>query len=83
MNANYIYDVFATTELNHDPDLMIGLAKLKVDKPIPKGTTEGEICDFIGRHYHALVAAYADHDRDAFAKVVAECEAADLEKEAE
>ena len=83
MNAMYIYDIFEETERNQDPDLFIGLAKLKVDKPIPEDTTEGEICEFIGRHYQALVDAYKGHDRAAFEEAVLACEAADAEKEAE
>ena len=46
MSSEYIYDIFATTEANHDPDLMIGLAKLMVERPIPDGTSEGEICGY-------------------------------------
>lgn len=83
MNAEYIYDIFQETERNQDPDLIIGLAKLKVSKPIPQETTESEICDFIGRHYKALVAAYKAHDRAAFEEAVLACETADAEKEAE
>lgn len=83
MNAEYIYDIFETTEKNGDPDLIIGLAKLKVDKPIPEGTTEKELCTFIGRHYQALVDAYKGHDRAAFEETVLACETADAEKEAE
>lgn len=79
MNAAYIYDIFEETERNQDPDLMIGLAKLKVSKPIPQETTEGEICDFIGRHYKALVAAYKTHDLGAFEETVLACETADAE----
>ena len=83
MNAAYIYDIFEETERNQDPDLFIGLAKLKVDKPIPEDTTEGELCEFIGRHYQALVDAYKGHDRAAFEEAVLACETADAEKEAE
>ena len=85
MNAEYIYDIFEETERNQDPDLFIGLAKLKVAKPIPEGATEGEICKFIGRHYQALVDAYKCHDRAAFEEVVLACEEQDAEdaKEAE
>ena len=83
MNAMYIYDIFETTEKNGDPDLFIGLAKLQADKPIPEGTTEGELCEFIGRHYQALVDAYRAHDRGAFEEAVLACETADAEKEAE
>ena len=83
MDAEYIYDIFETTEKNGDPDLTIGLAKLKADKPIPEGTTEKELCQFIGRHYHELVDAYAAHDRGAFEEAVLACEEQDAEKEAE
>ena len=83
MNAEYIYDIFGTTEKNGDPDLFISLAKLQAEKPIPDGTTEKELCTFIGRHYQALVDAYKGHDRAAFEEVVLACETADAEKEAE
>lgn len=83
MNAEYIYDIFKTTEKNGDPDLFIGLSKLKVNKPIPEGTTEKELCTFIGRHYQALVDAYKSHDLAAFEEAVLACETADAEKEAE
>ena len=81
MNAEYIYNIFEVTERNHDHDLFIGFAKLKVDKPIPDGTTEKELCTFIGRHYQALVDAYKGHDRAAFEEAVLACETADAEKE--
>lgn len=81
MNAEYIYDIFETTEKNGDPDLTIGLAKLQADKPIPENTNEKELCSFIGRHYHTLVDAYKAHDRAAFEETVLACEAADAEKE--
>lgn len=81
MDVEYIYDIFETTEKNSDPDLFIGLARLKVNKPIPDGTTEEELCTFIGRHYQALVDAYKAHDRAAFEETVLACETADAEKE--
>lgn len=83
MNAEYIYDIFEETECNQDPDLLIGLAKLQAEQPIPEGTTEKELCTFIGRHYQALVDAYKAHDRSAFEETVLACETADAEKEAE
>lgn len=83
MNAEYIYNIFEVTERNHDHDLLIGMAKLKAVKPLPEGTTEGEICKFIGRHYQALVDAYKGHDLEAFEEAVLACETADAEKEAE
>lgn len=85
MNAEYIYNIFEVTERNHDHDLLIGMAKLKAAKPLPEGTTEGEICKFIGRHYQALVDAYKGHDLAAFEEAVLACEEQDAEdaKEAE
>lgn len=83
MNAEYIYNIFEVTERNHDHDLLIGMAKLMASKPLPEGTTEGEICKFIGRHYQALVDAYKAHDLAAFEEAVLACETADAEKEAE
>lgn len=44
---------------------------------------EGGISRFIGRHYNALVDAYKQRDRAAFDAVVAQCEQADKEAEAE
>ena len=81
MNAEYIYDIFEETERNQDPDLLIGLAKLQAEQPIPEGTTEKELCTFIGRHYQALVDAYKAHDRAAFEETVLACEEQDAEKE--
>lgn len=83
MNAEYIYNIFEVTERNHDHDLLIGMAKLMAAKPLPEGTTEGEICKFIGRHYQALVDAYKAHDLAAFEEAVLACETEDAEKEAE
>lgn len=83
MNAEYIYDIFEETERNQDPDLLIGLSKLQAEQPIPEGTTEKELCTFIGRHYQALVDAYKGHDRAAFEETVLACEEQDAEKEAE
>lgn len=83
MDAEYIYDIFEETERNQDPDLLIGLAKLQAEQPIPEGITEKELCSFIGRHYNALVDAYKGHDRAAFEETVLACEEQDAEKEAE
>lgn len=81
MKAMYIYNIFEETEKNGDPDLIIGLAKLQAEQPIPEGITEKELCSFIGRHYHALVDAYKAHDRAAFEETVLACEEQDAEKE--
>lgn len=81
MNAEYIYNIFETTERNQDPDLLIGLAKLQAEQPIPENTNEKELCSFIGRHYQALVDAYKAHDRAAFEETVLACEEQDAEKE--
>lgn len=85
MNAEYIYDIFKTTERSHDHDLLIGMAKLKAAKPLPEGMDERELCRFIGKHYHELVEAYAARDLAVMEEVVLACEAQDAEdaKEAE
>lgn len=85
MNAEYIYDIFKTTERNHDHDLLIGMAKLKEAKPIPEGMDEQALGKFLGKHYHELVEAYAARDLSVMEEVVLACEAQDAEdaKEAE
>lgn len=77
MDANYIYDIFETTKKNEASDLTIGLAMLKVEKPVPEGMTEDSINKFIGRHYKALVKAYNTGDKELFAGIVAKCMAED------
>lgn len=85
MNAEYIYDIFKTTERNHDHDLLIGMAKLKAAKPLPEGMDERALCLFLGKHYHELVKAYAARDLAVMEEAVLACEAQDAEdaKEAE
>lgn len=83
MNAEYIYNIFETTERNHDHDLLIGMAKLMADKPLPEGMDERTLGKFLGKHYHELVDAYKGHDLAAFEEAVLACETADAEKEAE
>lgn len=80
MNANYIYDIFETTEKNDAPDLTIGLAMLKAEQPVPDEEDKA-VREFLGRHYEALVASYKARDREAFAAVVAACEAEDAAEE--
>lgn len=77
MNADYIYDIFKTTEETESNDLHIGLAKLAVDEPIPEGMTEEGINRFLARHYDELVKAYADRDREDFRAAVEELLLAD------
>lgn len=85
MNAEYIYNIFEVTERNHDHDLLIGMAKLKADKPLPEGMDERALGKFLGKHYHELVEAYATRDLAVMEEVVLVCEAQDAEdaKEAE
>lgn len=85
MNAEYIYEIFKTTERSHDHDLLIGMAKLKAAKPLPEGMDERALCLFIGKHYHELVEAYAARDLAVMEEAVLACEAQDAEdaKEAE
>lgn len=85
MNAEYIYDIFKTTERSHDHDLLIGMAKLREVKPLPEGMDEQALGKFLGKHYHELVEAYAARDLAVMEEVVLACEAQDAEdaKEAE
>ena len=85
MNAEYIYNIFETTEKNGDHDLLIGMAKLKAAKPLPEGMDEQALGKFLGKHYHELVEAYAARDLSVMEEVVLACEAQDAEdaKEAE
>ena len=82
MNANYIYDIFQTCEDLDLPDLTIALARHQEAHPIPAGMTEKGINEFVGGHYEALVDAFADHDREAFAAAVAAGVKEDEEREA-
>ena len=82
MNANYIYDIFQTCEDMDLPDLTIALAHHQAARPIPEGMTEKGINEFVGGHYEALVDAFADHDREAFAAAVAAGIKEDEEREA-
>ena len=83
MDASYIYDIFEATEKNRDNDLLIGMAKLKAVKPLPEGMDERELCQFIGKHYHELVEAYAARDLAVMEEAVLDCEAQDAEDEKE
>lgn len=85
MNAEYIYNIFESTERNHDHDLLIGMAKLKAAKPLPEGMDERALCLFLGKHYHELVKAYAARDLAVMEETVLACEEQDAEdaKEAE
>lgn len=80
MNAEYIFDIFKTTEDTKSADLTIGLAKLEVDKPIPEDVSRREIIRFITRHYDALCEAYAKREKEHFCTVAEELM---LEDEAE
>lgn len=79
MNADLLYAVFEETEKNNFPDLMLGLAAVKVHTPITDEEDKA-IRAFLSRHYNALVATYASHDKEAFAAKVAKCEAEDAEE---
>ena len=83
MNAEYIYDIFKTTEKNGDNDLLIGMAKLMEVKPLPEGMDERALGKFLGKHYHELVKAYAARDLAVMEEAVLACETEDAEKEAE
>lgn len=79
MNAEYIYDIFKTTERNHDHDLLIGMAKLMAAKPMPHGMDERTLGKFLAKHYHELVEAYAARDLAVMEETVLACEEQDAE----
>lgn len=83
MDANYLHDIFETTEKTEAPDLTIGLAMLREVQELPDGMTEKETREFLARHYAALVSAYRDHDREKFAEIVRLCKEKDEQREAE
>ncbi len=76
MDAKFLYEVFQQTERNNFPDLMLGLAAAQVNRPLTREEDKA-VREFIGRHYDALVEAYAPHDLQVFEAVVARCMAAD------
>ena len=82
MNANYIYDIFATCEELDLPDLTVALAHHKEAHPIPEGMTEQGINELVGNHSEALVDAFAAHDRETFAAAVAAGVKEDEDREA-
>lgn len=79
MDAKFLYEVFQETEKNGFPDLMLGVAAAQVEHPLPH-EEDRAVREFIGRHYDALVATYASHDKEAFAAKVAKCQAEDAEE---
>ena len=82
MNSEFLYHVFEQTEKNDFSDLMLGVAAARVHTPITD-EEDKTVREFISRHYNALVATYASHDREAFAAKVAKCEAEDAAAQAE
>lgn len=80
MDAKFLYCVFEEAEKNNFPDLYLGLAAAQVNHPISH-EEDKEIREFIGRHYDALVNAYATHHLDEFEDTVAKCVAADAANE--
>lgn len=84
MKANTLYGIYETTRTNQVPDLTIGLAMYKAEHPEDPISHEEDkaIREFIGRHGQALAQAFAEGP-EAFAEVVAACEAKDAEQAAQ
>lgn len=84
MKANTLYGIYETTHDNQVSDLTIGLAMYKAEHPEDPISHEEDkaIREFIGRHGQELAQAFAE-GTEAFAEVVAACEAEDTEKAAQ
>lgn len=81
MKANTLYDIFETTKKNDAPDLTIGLAMLRAERPDITDDEDKQLREFMGRHYDDLVIGYRTGDREAFALIVDGCKAKDEKKE--
>lgn len=83
MKSNTLYGIYETTHDNQVPDLTIGLAMYKAEHPEDPISHEEDkaIREFIGRHGQELAQSFAE-GTEAFAEVVAACEAKDAEKAA-
>ena len=80
MNAKTLYEIFEATRKHDLPDLTLGVAVVRHEHPdLIDDTNDRPIREFIGRHYDALVKAYAV-DAVAFEEAVAACVKADEEK---
>ena len=84
MKANTLYGIYESTRANQVPDLTIGLAMYKAEHPEDPISHEEDkaIREFIVRHGQELAQAFAE-GHEAFAEVVAACEAKDAEKAAQ
>lgn len=84
MKSNTLYGIYESTRANQVPDLTIGLAMYKDEHPEDPISHEEDkaIREFIGRHGQELAQAFAEGP-EAFAEVVAACEAKDAEKAAQ
>ena len=79
VNAETLYAVYETTERNHDPDLVFGLAKLRVTRPDITQEQDRAMREFIGWHTQELAKAYKE-GKAAFLAAVEVCTALDEER---
>ena len=77
MNANTLYEIFATNEKHNFPDLNLGLAQYRVEHPELTDDDAKALSRFIARHYDVLVKAYKPHDQEIYADAVYACVAKD------
>ena len=68
IDSDTLYEVYKTTEHNHDPDLVFGLARLRVKRPDITQEQDRAMREFMGRYGSELARAYPD--REKFAAVV-------------
>lgn len=78
INADTLYEVYRTTERYHDPDLTIGLARLRAVRHDITQEQDRAMREFMGRYGSELARAYPD--REKFAETVKEGIRADEER---
>ena len=73
MNADYIYNIFETSE-KHNVDTTIAAEILRGREVIPDAQTKAEIGAFVGLHYDSLWRAYQTGSRKLFDDIVRICQ---------
>ena len=72
MFADYIYEIYKKTREVKAPDLLIGMAHLETEKPIPEGVDATELRQFLGRHGARLSRAFNKTHAEYFSDFVYE-----------
>lgn len=80
MKANLLYDIFEMTRKHDAPDLTIGLAMLRAERPDITDEEDKAVREFLGRHGEELAAGFRTGDRACFRVIVELCEAKDAKE---